>query len=38
MAIVLKTYYNVSTVLNPQKVNEKECVFLGFGSKGNCFY
>lgn len=34
MAIVLKTYYNVGTVLSPQKVNEKESIFLGFGSKG----
>lgn len=38
MAIVLKTYYNVSTVSNPQKVNEKESVFLGFGSQGELFY
>ncbi|XP_018568055.1 RUS1 family protein C16orf58 homolog isoform X2 [Anoplophora glabripennis] len=37
MAIVLKTYYNVGTVLSPQKVNEKESIFLGFGSKVSDF-
>ncbi|CAH2003774.1 unnamed protein product [Acanthoscelides obtectus] len=34
MALVLKTYFNVGTVLNPVKVNKNEAVILGFGVKG----
>ncbi|KAJ8967512.1 hypothetical protein NQ314_002827 [Rhamnusium bicolor] len=33
MALVLKTYFNVGSVLNPQKVNKKEAVLLGSGLK-----
>ncbi|CAH2003769.1 unnamed protein product [Acanthoscelides obtectus] len=33
MALVLKTYFNVGTVLNPVKVNKNEAVILGFGVK-----
>ncbi|VEN50371.1 unnamed protein product [Callosobruchus maculatus] len=33
MALVLKTYFNVGTVLNPVKVNKNETVILGFGLK-----
>ncbi|KAJ8944889.1 hypothetical protein NQ318_020946 [Aromia moschata] len=34
MALLLKTYFNVGTVLNPQKVNIKESVLLGSGLQG----
>lgn len=34
LAIVLKTYFNIGTVLNPQKVNGKEALIIGFQQKG----
>ncbi|KAJ8912907.1 hypothetical protein NQ315_017237 [Exocentrus adspersus] len=37
VALVLKTYYNTATVLSPQKINEKESVFLGFGPQVSDF-
>ncbi|KAF7288033.1 RUS family member 1 [Rhynchophorus ferrugineus] len=33
LAIVLKTYFSIGTVLNPYKVNERESVLLGTGLK-----
>ncbi|CAG9860719.1 unnamed protein product [Phyllotreta striolata] len=32
LALVLRSYFNLSTVLSPQKINENESVLLGFGS------
>lgn len=34
LALVLKTYFTIGTVLNPIKVNEKESVLVGKGLKG----
>lgn len=34
LAIVLKTYFNIGTVLSPHKVNAKEALILGFEKKG----
>lgn len=37
LAIVLKTYFSIGTVLSPYKVNDREAVILGFGLKGNTY-
>ncbi|XP_023019794.2 RUS family member 1 [Leptinotarsa decemlineata] len=37
LAIVLRTYLTVGTIMNPKKTNEKEVVILGFGRKVSDF-
>lgn len=34
LALVLKSYFTIGTVLNPAKVNVNESVLLGFGLNG----
>lgn len=34
LALVIKTYFTIGTVLNPTKVNAKESVLVGNGLKG----
>lgn len=34
LALVLKSYFAVGTALSPSKINDKESVFVGFGTSG----